>query len=133
MYLYWFACKICLHAKDAEAQLLTLFTHLSVYCPHKGSLRKTKILAKMKFTQRWKDVVFATLSQRWHYIATTLLQHRFSTLQKRCQLTLGKRSFPTSRQRRYKQSYDVMTTLWHRLCFCWVVLLSELICLSKDV
>ena len=123
-----------LQASDANAKLLTVYRHFSAYCLHKGTFpRHTKILAGAKLTQRWKDAVRYFVKLRLCNVAKTLLQRHFLILPQRFQPALAKLSFSTNSQRRYSQSFDVLTTLWQRerLWVYWVkdFLFSERLCM----
>ena len=44
--------------KICKSHHLTVCTHLIIYCPYKASFpRNTKILAEVKLTQRFKDIL----------------------------------------------------------------------------
>lgn len=123
-----------LQASDANAKLLKVYRHFSAYCLHKGTFpRHTKILAGAKLTQRWKDAVRYFVKLRLCNVAKALLQRHFLILPQRFQPALAKLSFSTNSQRRYSQSFDVLTTLWQRqrLWVYWVkdFLFSERLCM----
>ena len=64
--------------RDAEAQLQTMFTYLSVYCPYKGSItRNTKILTESSFTRDTKILAEAKLTQHRKDVARHFVDLQF--------------------------------------------------------
>ena len=89
--------------------------------------RNPKIIPERTLTQRCKKVArdFRTLQHLWrcHNFSTNLWQRCCNitlTFPQRCQVWSEERSFQTNRQHRYNIEPDAETTLWQRLCVCWV-------------